>query len=395
MGNETLGVEKAKDAKDLESFCDSTARAGVVAFTDGAENNSSDEQDYDHDRYPGDGIDTHLQDLFDLQAAGATTPVYTIGMGDEVDEAALEELSAETGGRYLHVEDSSQVGEVFDLVGDYFTSNQQVCAEIPDDTCGPFWVQVSWEYTDATGAVVSGSTVQAASVDCPADPTGNQVVMLLTLSNPGIAEATASALATNAVTWASPVVDPKVLVVLDENHHGEFDDDANYVADLLDAAGVDVTRYDETDGGIKDKDLEGFDVVWYSNPGYPMDDLASFEALQAFGAIGGGLVLQGDDMGWSWGGGFLMSPLTHLDFLDNGTGFCGAWTDNNDGSDYLVTIGADAHPVTAGLEGQTFLYGDDIDTTVARGEGETVLATATLDGSAGCATVPVVVAGEP
>jgi len=270
-----------------------------------------------------------------------------------------------------------------------------VCAEIPTGTCGPLWVQVSWEYTDPTGAVVSGSTTQQANVDCPADPTGNQVLVLLTLSNPGIAEATASALATNAVSWASSAVDPKVLVVLDENHHDEFASDADYVAALLDAAGVEAVRFDELDGGVATTDLEGFDVVWYSNPGYPMDDFASFEALQAFGAQGGGLVLQGDDMAWSWGGGFLMSPLTHLDFLSNGTEFCGVWTDNNQGSDYLVTIGSDAHPVIAGLEGQSFLYGDDIDSAVARGEGETVLATATLDGGGGCDTVPVVVAWEP
>ncbi len=395
MGNETLGAEAVNQADDLASFCDTTARAGVVAFTDGEENNSSDEQEYDHDQFPGDGIDTTLEDLFDLQAGGATTPVYTVGMGDEVDELALDTLSADTGGRYLHVDDSSEVGEVFDLVGDYFTSNQQICAEIPTGTCGPLWVKVSWEYTDPTGTVVAGSTVQPVTVDCPADPTGNQVVVLLTLSNPGIAEATAAALATNAVSWASSVIDPKVLVVLDENHHGEFDGDADYVADLLDAAGVDATRYDEIDGGITTNDLEGFDVVWYSNPGYPMDDFGSFESLQAFGAAGGGLVLQGDDMAWSWGGGFLMSPLTHLDFHANGTSFCGEWTDNNQGAEYLVTISSDAHPVIAGLEGQTFLYGDDIDTSVARGEGETVLATATLDGGVGCDTVPVVLAWEP
>jgi hypothetical protein len=100
-------------------------------------------------------------------------------------------------------------------------------------------------------------------------------------------------------------------------------------------------------------------------------------------------------MAWSWGGGFLMSPLTHVDFLANGTSFCGAWTDNNAGSEYLVTVGSDAHEVIAGLEGETFLYGDDIDTTVGRGEGETVLASATLDGGVGCDTVPVVVAWEP
>lgn len=397
MGNETLGPQ-TETASDLDDFCAQTGRLGVVAFTDGQENNSADEQDYDHDAYPGDGIDTTFQDLLDLHSGGATTPIYTIGLGDEPDHSSLAALAAATGGRHLAVSSPEDIEGAYALISDYFTATEQVCASVPDDVCGGLWVKVEWTWTDGEEHA-SGEVLQPVDVDCPYDPTGRTAVILLTLSNPGIEDELAGQLADQAVRWTSPVEEPQVLLVLDENHHDEFWWDADAIATMLEDRGLAVTRLDEEDGGLNASDLLGYDVVWYSNPGYPMDDAATFEALQAFSAAGGGLVLQGDDMAWSYGNAFSMQQVTHLSWEDNGTGFCGHHTNDNDGDDYLVTISEVEHPVTAGLAGRSFLYGDDIDTSTAEDAAE-VLATATLDPDVvdegeECATVPVIVAYEP
>jgi hypothetical protein len=395
QGNETLGAMDQAGAGDLDSFCADNGRVGIVAFTDGKENNSADEQDYDHTEWPGDGIATELADLYAMHSGGATTPIYTLGMGDGVDGPALQASADTTGGRYQQLDDSSDLGGAFGLVGDYLSANQQVCGQVPEGACGPLFVHVTWTYTGNDGSVYNGESVEHVALDCPVVSTGKTEVVLLTLGNPGIDEATASGIATNAVAYTSPVANPTVLVVLDENHHGEFADDANYVADLLSTSGYATTRLDEQDGGISIDDLTGYDVVWYSNPGYPMDDAASRDALQAFLATGGGVVLQGDDMGWSFGDGFSMSPLTDLQFVSNGTDFCGEHTDNDEGAYFRVTLGDDDSPAIDGLHGASFLYGDDIDDTVPMAVGEQVHATATLDGRDDCDTVPVIVTIDP
>jgi hypothetical protein len=391
VGNESLGGV-GEVAPDLESFCASPGRLGVVVFTDGQDNNSADEQDYDHDAYPGDGLDTRLEDLYGLRSGGASTPIYTIGLGDDVDAAALSALADQTGARYLHVGDAAGVPDAWALVRDYVGANEQVCMELPEAVCGDLWISVTTTWTDGDETVTQ-SSVQRTSVGCPVDATGRTAVMLLTMSTPTLPTDLGASLATQAVTWTSPVAEPRVLVVRDENHHDEFDGDPDVIAGWLFDAGLEVVRLDEEDGGISVDDLTGFDVVWYSNPGYPPDDESSIQALMAFRADGGGVVLQGDDMAWSWGDGFSMTDLSHVDFIDNGTNFCGERTDNLEGVYYEVTLG-DGHPILAGHEGQSFLYGDDIDTSVAVTPDE-VLATATLAGADDCDTVPVILAYGP
>ena len=402
MGNETLGGAVVGDGDaeafaSLDEFCGATDRLGIVVFTDGQENNSNDEMVYDHDLWPGDGLMTSLSDLHNLHVGGATTPIYTLGLGNDVDVVGLQSLADATGGRFMPVDSAEDIEGVFGLVSDYFESTTRVCAELDEETCGPLFVRVSWSWTppaESSLLPISGETVSAIDVDCPHDATGNQVTILLTMTNPKTPIESAEALALDTLGWVSPTDDPSVLVVLDDNHHNEFRGDAAWVADVLSAGGYNVTYLEEDADGVNAADLLGFDVVWYSNPGYPPDELASIEALEDFTALGGGLVIQGDDMAWGWGHGFSMSSLTHLDFVSNGTSACGVWTDNNAGSNYRVTTGA-GHPVVAGTEGQSNLYGDDIDETTARNEGETVLATAILDGHPECGERPVVVAWTP
>jgi hypothetical protein len=93
---------------------------------------------------------------------------------------------------------------------------------------------------------------------------------------------------------------------------------------------------------------------------------------------------------------FPMAPLTHLNFVDNGTTYCGVGIDNNNGDVYEVTLATDVqHPIVAALEGLTFTYGDDIDTTTPSGDGEHVVAWARVAGKEDCALKPAIVAYDP
>lgn len=400
LGNETIGAAAGARPEwtDLESFCAADRTLGVVAFTDGQDNNSAGEHDavVDNDRYPGDGIDTRFDDLLDLRVDGISTPVYTIGLGRGVLESELQDLATRSGGRYLSVDDEADLPGVFDIIGDYFDASRNVCAELPTLECGAFTVRVTttWEHGGTTHTDVQLETVH---LECEAPSEGRVATVLLTTSDPNIPRELAGTLSRNVVEWVSPVLRPRVLVVLDDNNHGEDRGDAQVVNVLLsDSDNLDVTYVEEPEGGLIAADLAAVDVVWFSNPGYPMDDVATFATLQGFSADGGGVVLQGDDMTWSWGHGFDMSPLTHTDHVSNGTQACGQRIDNLQGGHYIVTVAEAEHAVTTGIEGERFLYGNDIDHSVPRGEGEVVLATATVAGDEGCMTpVPVVIGFDP
>ncbi len=401
MGNETLGGEVVSRAAaqvwdSADAFCEASDSLGILAFTDGHENNSADQNDYDHVAYPGDGYDTTLDDLKELHVNGQTTPVYTIGLGSDPDHEALGELAEATGGIHHAVVTPGDVLDTFSLVGDYLDSTHQVCATLDESVCGLVHLRVSWSYA-AEGDLEPqsiGEAIQSVSVDCPTDPVGTSAVILMTMTNPHLPEADAVLLSTNAVAYVSPVEAPSVLVVLDDNHHDEFAGDPDAVAGWLEDAGLPVVRLDEPADGITGDDLVGHDVVWFSNPGYPPDDLGSIEALEAFMADGGGVVLQGDDMTRGWGNAFSMTALTSLVFEHNGTQTCGVATDDNEGELFEVTT-VDGHPMLDGLENTTWLYGDDIDQSTAAGVGERILAEATLAIDPGCTTTPTIVAFDP
>lgn len=401
MANETLGKARADvDAfRDLNRFCGAADRLGIVVFTDGAENNSTESQDYDKTAFPGDGYDTTKDDLLSLHVGGQTTPIYTVGLGDDADHEALGDLAGATGGRHHAVQSSSDLDDVFDVISDYFDAGHQVCAALDGAGCGEATVEVSWTATDDDGATLgSGTVTQDVQVDCPiVSMQGTHATLLLTLSNPGIPKAEATQLAVNAVEAVTPVTDPKVLVVLDDNHHNEFKGDADYIEGLLDDEGYDVTRLDEANKGLTATDVDGYDVVWFSNPGYPIDDRASVQVLADFSADGGGVVFQGDDMSWSAGAAFSMTPFTGLTHLDNGTKRCGKRTDNNKGEDVEVLFTSATTDLSDGLEAEAWDYGDDVDRAEvpsALSAQVTVHATADLSGK-GCGTTPAVVTYQP
>jgi Mg-chelatase subunit ChlD len=404
VGNETLGnallgeQEDAREPADSAAFCDLDPQRAILLFTDGHENNSSDQ--HANERYPGDGVNTNLDDLTRLQTRGVSTPIYSVGLGDEVDHDALNALAEQSGGKHHRTESAGAVQELFEHIASYTGPRFKVCTSLPTTGCGTRDVRLTYRW-DGKGRKITGTKEATLNVACPPPPpVGKSATVLLTLSNPGISRDEARELVQRTATWVSPVATPRVLLVLDNNHHDENSGDAAYVGKALQYAGIDYEYLKEPDHGLDVSALDGFDVVWFSNPGYPMDDQASFDTLRAAIGRGMGVVLQGDDMGWSWGHAFDMSPLTHLTFQDNGTDVCGHSSDDNVGeAEYSVQY-VPSHPMIGSLGGKSFLYGDDIDLTTPKNEGEEVLAWGNVvgrrDGESLCDTrMPVVVAYDP
>lgn len=185
--------------------------------------------------------------------------------------------------------------------------------------------------------------------------------------------ATAQLIAETVIRFTSPKAKPKILFVHDRNSGGEDPEDTAYAAKVL-LGRYDLTQLDEPKSGLSDKDLKGFDVIWFNNPGSPMGSAVSRDALLRFE---GGVVLQGDDM--AWGKNFSMEELTGLRFIDNGTAVdCNSQEvlhDNNLGARYRVTMNPDNFP---GVDASTveFRYGNDIDNTAPIRRDLEIMATA-------------------
>jgi len=176
-----------------------------------------------------------------------------------------------------------------------------------------------------------------------------------------INEESSRLIAQNAVKFASPISNPKILVIKDFNHRGESLEDTEFISEKLLANYESVVKY-ETAMGLTIADVEGYDLIWFNNPGYPMGSLTSLEVLKNFK---GGIILSGDDL--TQGTGFNLEELVGLKFIDNGTSLaCDNNTfnhNNNSGHKYRVTLEEQFLP---GLEEsvRNFEYGNDIDNSI-------------------------------
>ena len=396
MANETLGGGQRRDPRkdrypDAAAFCEATEKLAIVAVTDGGDNNSAGEKL----RSEGDdGLDTTLEDLHKLNVLGVTTPIYAVGIGNRVEHEKLSELAAHMGGKYVPVDSARDVPAVFAALSEYAEQSHKVCATLPQPACGEIQLDVSFTFKPPRGRTIRGSRQETVYVECDVEPlAGRSATVVLTLSNPGLDREVARGIIARTVDWVSPTSNPRVLVVLDDNHHGEYRGDADFIVSELMEQGYRVQRLDEPVRGLALDQLSGVDVVWFTNPGYPVDDEASMRTLNDFLRGSGGVVLSGDDITQAWGNAFSMEPYTHLQFVNNGTSFCGHHTDNNRGDAYRVQFTTGSHPIVQGIEGFAFSYGDDIDRASVSGAGEQVLASASIDPA--CGELPVIVSFEP
>lgn len=98
LANETL--ERRSVEVNGAASCLLGALPMIITMTDGADNNSSDEH---ATRYPGDGVDTTLDDLRSLSVNGRSTTLHTVAVGEDADVSALRELATARQGHFTHI----------------------------------------------------------------------------------------------------------------------------------------------------------------------------------------------------------------------------------------------------------------------------------------------------
>ena len=176
------------------------------------------------------------------------------------------------------------------------------------------------------------------------------------------------------IRQSSPVENPKILLVRDLHFNGEDPEDTLYIRDVI-LKRYDVTYMDEPAGGLTAEILNGFDIVWFNNPGHRMSSVISHDALMNFA---GAVIMQGDDL--TQGSGFSMEDLTGLKFVDNGEYVTCSdgksyYHDNNLGEQFYVRLNPDSFPRVSS-DTISFRYGNDIDDSVVATDDTEVLATA-------------------
>ena len=180
-------------------------------------------------------------------------------------------------------------------------------------------------------------------------------------------------IAETVVRSSSPVINPRILFIRDANSGNESRSDTSYVKDVL-LSRYDVTYLDESSRPLRSSDTEGYDLIWFNNPGKPFGSIETYNILLNFS---GGVVLQGDDL--TRGEGFTLQVLTGLIHGNNGTQVvCGNQTYKiDDNLDYTYTVRLDALKFTGvPNDNLTFEYGNDIDQAMAVRSDLEVLATA-------------------
>ncbi len=191
----------------------------------------------------------------------------------------------------------------------------------------------------------------------------------------GMSEDQAKTVAKNAINHVNPNLlgdpDPRILLVRDDaNNEDPLEEE--YIKQLLESQGfTNVTIEQEADlsgSALSEDETVGYPIVWLVNPGYPIDDIETYETLKEFRENGGGVIISGDDAAQNTdlaahGGDMANFSFMSVDLDDdefNGTTACGYNTDNNAGKKYKVKFQSGT-PLAIGLMDLTFKYGNDID----------------------------------
>lgn len=102
-----------------------SGRRAVVLFTDGVDETPSGKQCSVHD----------ADDVIDIaNESGTRTPLYTLGMGREVDQKILQQLAQDTGGRFFYSPDANQLDAIFIRLSDTLRSQYAIKYQ---STAGP------------------------------------------------------------------------------------------------------------------------------------------------------------------------------------------------------------------------------------------------------------------
>lgn len=389
LASEGLGAQVVQESEQGAVTCRRGRRSAIAVFTDGADNNSADEK---HDK-DSDGINTSIEDLIDTEHLGSKVPVYTIGMGDKVNGEILNRLAKATGGMFLSIQDHHVVGQAFERISDSLQESVEVCADLPT-SCGPLGVRVTYTYKKGQETITKQESYET-EVSCPAPPPkGRVVTIMMALSDPSLPESFRRQLVAQSMDWVSQARDKRVLLVLDDHHHNEHPQEIERLKSDLEAAGYVVDAMKEPKSGLHHKDLQGHELVWFTNPGYPVDDVRTAAMLRKHVGEGGGVVISGDDVSRAAGRGFRMSPLTGVKYRGNGVKSCGRVTNNGSKHGFSLHNSEITHPITLELDAKDLVYRNDIDHTTALSPDSEVLMWGSVKNGRCEVNTPVVIARE-
>lgn len=194
---------------------------------------------------------------------------------------------------------------------------------------------------------------------CKRDPvvsTPGVVSVLFTVSQ--IPQGAASLILANAIKYASPVANPKILFLKDTATNGEDEGDSDYIKNIL-LLGYNVDYQVIASGGLRASETQGYDLVVVSNPGHPLTDVRTLNTLNAFA---GGVILVGDDL--ARGSNFSMDAFTGMTYRNNGASMsCNGRSysyDNLNGYNYQVVMNTEFLPGIPDAM-KNYEYGNDID----------------------------------
>ncbi len=220
----------------------------------------------------------------------------------------------------------------------------------------------------------------------PQVTTPGVVTILFTMSQ--IPQNSASLILVNAVKYASPLHNPKILFLKDTLTNGEDEGDSTYIRNKL-LGDYDVEYAEIAAGGLTPAQVAGKDLIIVSNPGHPLSEATTLQTLTQFQ---GGVIFIGDDL--AQGRGFSPESLNGLHFDHNGTALtCGGQTyryDNLNGHSYQVSLNDEFLP---GISDQykDYQYGNDMDLTTANAGTQVLAWAAAATGTCNIGFVPSVV----
>ncbi len=178
MSHETLEDRFVFD-DEIESACDSKRKA-IIIMTDGKENNSNDQmyEEYSLDDFPGDSIDTTVDDIRSLNSNYRKVPIFSIGVGAEVDELSLRNISESSGGTFRSLSEFNQVESAFIDISNFLQSPYSVCVDSSSLSCGEYKVIV--DYNSESGP--DGSKEIVFNIPCeensdPKDEQKDEIVL--------------------------------------------------------------------------------------------------------------------------------------------------------------------------------------------------------------------------
>ncbi len=165
MSHDTL-IEKIKLDNEVVNACNYKRKA-IIVMTDGEENNSCEQkyEEYSLEDFPGDKVDTTLEDLLKLKIDNRTIPIFSLGVGESIDQESLSNISNNSGASYMALNSFSDVSSAFNDISNYLQAPYQVCFNTNNIECGDYKIVV--DYSSENGP--AGQKVLEYIVACSQD----------------------------------------------------------------------------------------------------------------------------------------------------------------------------------------------------------------------------------